>query len=320
MAERADLLAPVLTDRAFEVERDYAPLRALLNGALEEDATPWLWPTVRLDSYRYGRHWQSELAGTRDWQAAFHLWEERAGGETRLLGVVHPESDSQLNLELHPRLRADAPARARLEGAMIDWFAAHAAPPGGGPLETMVYRHDTLRQQLLAARGWQNCGPSDVNRSQALDAAAPEEAAPPAGFTVRPMRLDDPAELERLAEATNLVFSVARFQAATWYALANAPTWNEQWLAVAPSGECAAFCGIWYEPALHMGWFEPVGTHPAYRRRGLARAVMAAARRRLHALGARTVALDTGYDMEANHLYAAMGFTQLTVAERWVAP
>ena len=45
-------------------------------------------------------------------------------------------------------------------------------------------------------------------------------------------------------------------------------------VAVAPSGEFAAFCTVWFDDVTRTGAFEPVGTAPAHRRRGLGKAVM----------------------------------------------
>jgi GNAT superfamily N-acetyltransferase len=61
---------------------------------------------------------------------------------------------------------------------------------------------------------------------------------------------------------------------------------------VAPDGTLAAGCLCWLDARNQVGLFEPVGTRPAYRRRGLASALMAEGLRRLAARGA-TAALVT---------------------------
>lgn len=310
------------THRPFVMAQDYAPLRHLLNAAWAQDPVPWLWPTVRLDSFRYGRYWEAELAGQRPWHDRFHVWERHRQGRTQLVAVAHPDGDNQICMQLCADMRTAEPTRRMLEGAILDWFAAHgrsagADVAGAAPLGTMVYTHDALRQRLLREKGWCNQGPAEVSRWLQLGQAPPAFPLPD-GFSLRTLRLDDPADLQRMADVTNRVFAHARFVPETWHALANAPTWNEDWMALAPTGECAAFCAIWVEPGLRAAWFEPVGAHPAYRRLGLARALMTACLRRLAAMGVQRVYVDTGYDMEANRLYAALGFAQAVVAERWV--
>ena len=55
-----------------------------------------------------------------------------------------------------------------------------------------------------------------------------------------------------------------------------------------PEGSLGAYCICWPEKATGTCEFEPVGTHPDHRRKGLASAVMYAAMRRAREKGLRT--------------------------------
>jgi mycothiol synthase len=87
-------------------------------------------------------------------------------------------------------------------------------------------------------------------------------------------------------------------------------------VAVAPGGELASFCTVWFDDVTLSGVFEPVGTAPAYQRRGLGKAVMCEGLRRLKRLGART-AYVSSYDEPAHALYASAGFEQYALLEPW---
>ncbi len=86
-------------------------------------------------------------------------------------------------------------------------------------------------------------------------------------------------------------------------------------VVASPAGEVAAYCQGWYDAANGVGAFEPVGTHPGHRRRGLARAVCLAVLRAFATAGARRAVVycrgDTEYPVP-KRLYESLGFTAYT--------
>jgi ribosomal protein S18 acetylase RimI-like enzyme len=72
-----------------------------------------------------------------------------------------------------------------------------------------------------------------------------------------------------------------------------------------------------YDEINHFGIFEPVCTHPDHRRKGLARSLMFEGMRRLRALGATVVCVETGDAVPANSLYAAVGFEEAYTGYIW---
>ena len=81
---------------------------------------------------------------------------------------------------------------------------------------------------------------------------------------------------------------------------------------VAPDGQFAAFCIIWWDERNRTAMLEPVGTVPEHRRRGLARAVVLEAIRRAAALGAREVFV--GSDQA---FYLSLGFKLQYAGHHW---
>jgi mycothiol synthase len=80
-------------------------------------------------------------------------------------------------------------------------------------------------------------------------------------------------------------------------------------VAVAPNGDFAAYCICWLDAENRTGEFEPVGTAPAYRRQGAARAVMLEGLWRLRAAGAETAIVYTSANNRpAVALYESVGF------------
>jgi mycothiol synthase len=80
-------------------------------------------------------------------------------------------------------------------------------------------------------------------------------------------------------------------------------------VAVAADGQIGAFCIIWIDLANQVGLFEPVGTHPDFQRRGLARAVLYEGLHRMQEYGMRSAIVSTYEDnFAAIKLYEAVGF------------
>ncbi|SCL28333.1 Acetyltransferase (GNAT) family protein [Micromonospora pallida] len=86
-------------------------------------------------------------------------------------------------------------------------------------------------------------------------------------------------------------------------------------LVEAPDGTMAASTIMWFDEANRSVEFEPVGTHPDYRRRGLARAMLLHGMQMARAAGAThaTVAcLGAPGHVQARELYYGVGFRQLS--------
>ncbi|MDX1935008.1 MAG: GNAT family N-acetyltransferase [Capsulimonadales bacterium] len=83
-------------------------------------------------------------------------------------------------------------------------------------------------------------------------------------------------------------------------------------VVVAPNGEFASFCGMWYDPVNRLAYVEPVATDPDYRRRGLGSAAVREGVRRCNLLGA-TVA----YVGSTQPIYNAVGFRELHALHCW---
>ena len=89
-------------------------------------------------------------------------------------------------------------------------------------------------------------------------------------------------------------------------------------LVLSETGEVAAFCTAWLEQENGVAEFEPVGTVPGYRKRGLGAAVMAEACHRLRSLGCRKVTVNSWSEsVGANKLYEAAGLQAKGKINSW---
>lgn len=80
-------------------------------------------------------------------------------------------------------------------------------------------------------------------------------------------------------------------------------------VAVDPDGHIGAFCIVWIDHVTRSGHFEPVGTHPDFQRKGLGKAVMFNALRRLRDLNLQYASVCTPEsNISATTLYQTVGF------------
>ncbi|MFZ6026155.1 MAG: GNAT family N-acetyltransferase [Chloroflexota bacterium] len=84
-------------------------------------------------------------------------------------------------------------------------------------------------------------------------------------------------------------------------------------VTVAPNGEFASFCGMFYEPTHRYAYVEPVATDPTYRRMGLGKAAVLEGIRRCGEFGA--IAAYVGSDQK---FYLAFGFQVFYTSECWL--
>jgi GNAT superfamily N-acetyltransferase len=82
--------------------------------------------------------------------------------------------------------------------------------------------------------------------------------------------------------------------------------------AVAPDGNFAAYCGMWYDSDAGYAVIEPVATDPKYRKLGLGRAVVLEGIQRVAKLGAKIALVGS-----SQQFYYSIGLRPFTTATIW---
>jgi ribosomal protein S18 acetylase RimI-like enzyme len=269
------------------------------------------WEIVRFDYWRW--HINANIFHFPLEETIF-IWETPDG---QLAAVLNPDGKDEAFLQIHPALRT-----AALEEEMISMAEERLMPLGEGrKFQIWADTHDTVRREILMRRGYTKGDWPEYQRRRTLDLPI-AEAPSAAGYTVRALGdLDEhPARSWVSWKAFHPDEPDEHYQGWDWYQnVQRAPLYRRDLdiVAVAPDGEFAAFCTVWFDDVTRTGVFEPVGTAPAHQRRGLGKAVMSEGLRRLKRLGA-TLATVGSYSAEAGALYASMGFTEYDLAERWI--
>ena len=142
----------------------------------------------------------------------------------------------------------------------------------------------------------------------------------PAGFRFNEATAEDAA---LLADVHNHSFS-AKWNAEKYLKVFRAPHMEYELVVVAPDGRFAAFTNVWVDAVNRSLLFEPVGTHSDFRRRGIGKALMTYALKRMRA----ERGIDCAYvchqppskNPASTALYASVGFKPLHAVHEYAKP
>ncbi len=270
------------------------------------------WDVRRWDGARFHNE-NAELSP--DFASRARIWQTAKG---RLVAAAHTDGPGQAIIQIHPAFR-------HLEDEIIAWaeeqIAAGSEECAATHVDLFVWDYDAWRRRIVQRRGYEITeGGGGTLRRLRFGVWEPPAPSPPPEYTVRTTRPDDPAECQQIADLLNASFGRTCHAAGEYRRFVeHAPSFHPDLdlTAEAPSGELACYVGIAYDQANRHAVFEPVCTHPAHRRRGLARALMLTGLHLLRELGAIDVTVDTGSAVPANRLYDSVGFAEVYRGHRW---
>ena len=298
--------------RPYDDSVDYWRIRAFLREVfLLNDRREICWPLLRWDYWRW--HIHENIYHFNLPQVVF-VW-ETAG---QITAVLNPDSPGEAFLQVHPAFKSPT-----LEADMLgvaESRLSRLSPDGRRSLRIWIPADDLQRQALAAERGFQKGDGPEYQRRRLVSQPI-AEAPIPAGYSIRSVgnEADLPGRSWVSWRAFHADEPVEHYQGWQWYRnIQRVPLYRRDLdiVAIAPSGEHAAFSTAWLDDVTRTVVFEPVGTHPEHRQRGLGKAVMAEGLRRAERLGA-TLATVGSYSAGAHALYSAMGFVDYDLSEPW---
>lgn len=239
-----------------------------------------------------------------------HVWTD---GPTVIGITVAFRYDTTFDVFTAPHLRGTGTELDMLRSA-YETTHRRMAETGTGhqPAGTDVVDCDRVRAELLGRLGFVKFRTWDhlTERDLPDDPADLPEPRLPDGFTIRSATMDDH---EQLAEVRRHSFTREWAPGQYRGEVMRQPGYDpdREILAVAPDGQVAALTIIWLDELNKVGRFEPVATHRAFHRRGLARAVMVYGMREMRRAGMRTASVDhDATNVAARTLYEGLGFTK----------
>lgn len=305
---------PHITSRLFSGDADFWRIRQLSLDTYPITGPGFNWDFRRHDGSRFYNPTPEVIRD--DWFTFIRLWETETGD---LAGVAHWHGPGDFYLEIHPAYRN------QIEADMVAWSIDHLA--GVDPethrrqIMTEVYEYDAPRKRILERLGFEKLPDGGVHRKmRLLGQPLPPRRPVEEGYTLRAIDAADWADCQRVADLLNASFHRDFHNAAEFYQFAHhAPGYRGDLHLVysAPDGSFAAHAALCYDDQNCRGLYEPVCTHPAHVRKGLAQALMIELLYRAVDLGAREITVETGDMIPANALYDSLGFTEVYKSFTW---
>jgi ribosomal protein S18 acetylase RimI-like enzyme len=225
---------------------------------------------------------------TRTDSSCVRVWEDGAGHLVAF--ALWQSAFKMLDYGFDPNAQV-----RRIAADILDWAVAWFAQPariGDSPSTcwVKVLEQNTDWREAVESRGFVRCTWSIAHMARSLDREV-EPAVVPDGFQIR--AVEGEAEAEAWAHLHRAVFPRVGMTADWRLRMVRAPNYRADLdlVVVAPEGELVAFCQGWVgKIAVGVeGEIEPFGTHPAFRRRGLGRAVLVELMNRLRSQGVRAI-------------------------------
>jgi ribosomal protein S18 acetylase RimI-like enzyme len=277
----------------------------LISGGASYGELAWIWGQGRAD---YGATWPRRLWYSGDELVAWG-WTFLPRQVRRSDGSVTEVTGASLSYQVHPD-------HTDLVDEVIDWYDRVAA---GLERTVSPSSAETFALQRWAAHGYESdmeaLGESgDWTQLNERDLTDVEEPVLPAGFRFRTAAEAGP---EAAVQAHVDAWAPSTYTAERYEDVRRTAAYRGDLhvLVEAPDGTMASSTIMWFDEANRTAEFEPVGTHPHYRRLGLARAMLLHGMHRARTAGATqaTVAcLGAPGHPRARGLYYGLGFRELS--------
>ena len=240
------------------------------------------------------------------WLSNIYLWFE---GECLIGWALLSAQEQSFDVFVLPHLRGSGQERE-----ILDWSLEHMSMVDSFQ-SIWIAEEDDVRIRWMESHGFtmeQEYTPY-FKRSLAGPLDMPQL---PEGFGIRSSRGQEDARLR--AACSHAAFGSTKPFEEYWprtlrFMQSSVYVAEHELFVIAPGGEIAAYCIIWTDEVNNLGHFEPVGTHPDFQRKGLAKSLLFEALRRLQSEGMTEAGVCTNHDNPpAIGLYESIGFQKST--------
>jgi hypothetical protein len=189
-------------------------------------------------------------------QDVVFVWET---AEEEIVGMMNPEGKGEIYLHTHPEMRTP-----EVQEDMVTVAEEHLTTTGknGQPrLRLLAGAHDTLRRDILIRRGYVRSSGRECERRRSMSLPVTEVPIPK-NYSVRSLRGEEDLAARSFVSwrAFHPEEPEDRHEGWEWYRnIQKAPLYRRDLdlVVVAPDGEFASFCTVWFDDVTLTGSFEP---------------------------------------------------------------
>jgi predicted N-acetyltransferase YhbS len=313
--------------RKYNPETDFIRVRDFLVNSFSLTEKPLNW---KLERWNYARYYITPMLCTEGsgepdldaiegaiqlWNDITGIWENTAG---EIVGVVNIEHAHQQHSGWGEAFCQRHPDYDALLPEMLAYAETQLRNPEKNLVLIPIYDYDEALISAVRARGYEKKEDYKLWDSVfAVSGDIPKPKLPP-GYQLRSMA-DNGSDIDLRRKAFGVGFNHPEPKdwpsRLSYEGLQQAPDYRPYLdiYVVAPDGEYVSFCIAWWDDKNKIASLEPVGTAPEHRRKGVARAAVLEAIRRVTAVGAQRIFVGSDQTF-----YLAIGFELTYPAYHWV--
>jgi len=309
-----------ITHRKYNHQQDFLTIRDFLVNSYSHFDLPKNWT---LERWNYARYFVMPMIGSygkdpvtiedslkaiQYWGDHTRVWETAEGEITAVLTLEHPWPGTVFFLR--------GTGYDMVLGEMFYIAEETLVHPEKNILKVYICDHDEVLQSIAADHGYHRLDDWSEELSEFIIQEEISEPVLPEGFRIQSMVDENDIEKRRKAfgRGFNHEDPIEWPSTFSYQELQKAPDYRPELdlYIVAPDGEYASFCIVWWDQINRLATLEPVGTVPDYRRMALGRAVVLEGIKRAAALDARKVLVGSGQEF-----YLSIGFKIISSAHFW---
>ena len=300
-----------IVSRVYNSDEDLKSVMAFLREVFSETNSYQNWFPDRFENSHEG-------GGSVKWVGDIRIWEEiddKSTPSRKIVALANPESPNDYFVQVNPTY-------SFLEREIFEWIERHCLEKKKNPnkkekLRIHTIEGNSMQELLLSDLGYKKGELFMYLRFRPVDLPVPAVGCPES-YEIRSVK--GRSDYDQLASVTRLVFGHGEwFNAQTYEGITRRSFYKQDLdlVAIAPDGTFASFCTFRMDPISKITNLEPVGTHPNYRKLGLAKALIFEGLRRAIRYSPTLLYVGGANTPAANRLYDSVGYTEKLAEYCW---